>query len=143
MAFPSEFKIDTQETCMTWIAIVLTLKIGVTGVLVALPLLLLRGARLSARLGVGVEAVPMARLYGVATTALLVGYASGFWAIAQDIFPWGVVAMGLASNGGAVATLMLTGAWQRNRFMVAFIAAITLALAAAAASPEWAMSRAF
>lgn len=128
---------------MTWIAIVLTLKIGVTSALVALPLLLLPAARLPARLGVGVEAVPMARLYGVATTALLVGYASGFWAIAQGIFPWGVVAMGIASNGGGVATLMLTGAWRRHRFMAAFIAAIALALAAAAASPEWAMSRAF
>jgi hypothetical protein len=143
MAFLSEFKIHTQEDRMTWMAIVLTLKIGVTGVLVALPLLAMPAAQLPARLGVGAEAVPMARLYGVATTALLVGYASGFWAIAEGVFPWGVVAMGIASNGGGVATLILTGAWRRNRFMIAFVGAITLALAAAAAAPEWAMSRAF
>ena len=128
---------------MTWLAIILTLKIAVTGVAVALPTLLVPAAQLPARIGVNVEGAPMIRLYGVAVTALLVGYASGFWAIAQGQFPWGVVAMGIVSNGGATVALLLSGAWRRNQFLTVFLGGITAALMASALSPGWAMSVAF
>jgi len=73
------------------------------------------------------------RLYGVAVLALLVGYASGFWAIADGRFPFGVAAMGFVSNAGAAAILVATGGWRRAKFLTVFVAGIAIALVLAAA----------
>lgn len=126
---------------MTWLEAILTVKIVVTAFASAIPFLILSPTRLAALAGVGVEAAPLFRLYGVAITALLVGYASGFWFIAQGIFPWGVVLMGIVSNGGATLALILTGASQRALPMVIFLGGVTVALVAAAAAPNWALSQ--
>ena len=125
---------------MTWLAAILTVKIVVTALASAIPFLILAPARLATLAGAGVEATPLFRLYGVAITALLVGYASGFWTIAEGVFPWGVVFMGIVSNGGALLALVLTGAWRRTLPMVLFLGTITLALIVAAALPNWALS---
>ena len=126
---------------MTWLGAILAVKIVVTALASAIPFLILPPARLATLAGTDIQAKPLVRLYGVAITALLVGYASGFWAIAEGVFPWGVVAMGIVSNGGATLTIVLTGVWQRILPMVLFLGGITLALIAAAALPGWALSR--
>ncbi len=121
---------------MSFLALVLVAKIGVTGLFVGLPFFALPATRISAATGYDVGSAPLFRLYGTAIFALLIGYASGFWAIAQGVFPWGVVAMGLFSNGVGAAMLYGTGAWRQSRLVALFIAAIAAALLVAAAFPH-------
>ena len=125
---------------MTWLGAILAVKIVVTALASAIPFLILPPARLATLAGTDIQAKPLVRLYGVAITALLVGYASGFWTIAEGVFPWGVVAMGIVSNGGATLAIVHTGVWLRILPMVLFLGGITLALIAAAALPNWALS---
>lgn len=118
---------------MSLLTATLILKIAGTALLFIVPLLLLPSGRLLKLAGLPAEAlgaVPTFRLLGVAYIALLVGYASGFPQIAVGQFPWGVVAMGIASNGGSAATLVATGAWRKplSRVGLAFTLLITALL---------------
>ena len=118
---------------MTPIALILLAKILVTGVMTAAPFLLMPEPKLAAMLRIsGNGARSLFRLYGVAVLALLVGYASGFWAIADGRFPFGVAAMGFVSNAGAAAILLATGGWRRTKFLTFFVAGIAIALVLAA-----------
>jgi hypothetical protein len=93
---------------MTAIGLILTIKIGITALLMAGPFLLMPEARLAEMTGVTGRS-SIFRLYGVAMAALLTGYASGFWTIAEGHFPWGVAVMGMVSNGGAALVLLTSG----------------------------------
>ena len=77
----------------------------------------------------------------LAILALLTVYASGALEAAGGRFPWGAVAAGLVSNGGATGVLALTGAWRRRPRMTLFFAAVTFGLAAAALLPQAALHR--
>lgn len=132
-----------RSSTLSWLALLLAFKIAFTLATGSAPLLLLPAERLSKLYGVGVEAAPLCRLYGVAITALLVGYASGFAPAAQGIFPWGVVAMGVVSNTGATLALLLTGAYRRARALTFVFAAIALGLIAASFIPQVALLSAF
>ncbi len=124
---------------MSFIALVLTAKIAVTGVFAALPFLVLTPARIASTTGFDVSATPLFRLYGVAVTALLVGYASGFWVIASGQFPWGVVAMGIVSNGVGAITLFATGFWRQATSMTFFITGVAILLIIAAVTHQHAL----
>ena len=128
---------------MTYLALLLIFKIVVTAVTVSLPFLALPGARLQAQFGIGADVLPLARLYGVAVTALLVGYAGGFAPAQAGVFPWGVVIMGIASNLGATLGLIVTGGWRRSIAAPIIFGAIAAALIASALSPALALTRAF
>ena len=123
---------------MTLLDLVLLIKIVGTGAFSGLPLALLPGSMVSAQTGIGPEALPIARLYGVSIIALLVGYSFGFSGVTGGAFPWGVVAMGLVSNGLATFTLAITGFARRARGMTLLVAAITVALAFCAFNPAFA-----
>jgi hypothetical protein len=123
---------------MSFLFILLIIKITVTGAMVALPFLLLPTEKL-AKLTGAENATSLFRLYGIAITALLVGYAFGIVQISRGEFPTGVVAMGIVSNGGPAAYLFLSGAWQRQKFMSFFLGSIAIALAFAALNTEFAM----
>jgi len=125
---------------MSFLSLVLIAKIGVTGLFVGLPFFALPATRIAAVTGYDVSSAPLFRLYGTAILALLIGYASGFWAIAQGVFPWGVVVMGLFSNGVGAAVLYATGAWRQSQAVALFIAAVAAALLVAAAFPQWAIA---
>lgn len=128
---------------MTFLALILIFKIAVTALTVSAPLLILPGARLQARLQVGADALPVARLYGIAVTALLVGYAAGFAPAQAGAFPWGVVLMGIVSNLGATVGLIITGGWRRAVAAPFIFGGIAAALIAAALQPGLALTRAF
>ncbi len=125
---------------MSYLALLLAFKIGVTLVGVSAPLVLAPQAYLSKRSGLGGEAIAWLRLYGVAVNALLVGYASGFFVLASGAFPWGVTIMGLVSNAGAVAALLATGLARRSPILTSAFALIALGLAVSMAAPEAAMA---
>ncbi len=128
---------------MSWLTLLLCFKIIFTLATCAAPLLLLPGPRLARLYRVGADAVPLARLYGVALLALLVGYASGIGPAEAGSFPGGVVAMGIASNAGATAVLLATGAWRRARALTLAFGGIAVALAASCAAPGAALRAAW
>lgn len=120
---------------MTILDIVLVVKIIGTGLFCALPFMFLPAARLGPMLGVGDDAMPLARLYGGAVLALLVGYGFGFSGMTGGRFPWGVVTMGIVSNGVATLTMVLTGSVARAKGMAILIGSITVALIFCALNP--------
>jgi hypothetical protein len=123
---------------MPFISLLLIAKIAVTGLLVALPFTLLPAEKLTKMTGAE-NATGIFRLYGIAITALLFGYASGFIQIADRHFPYGIAIMGLVSNGGAATYLFLSGAWQRQKFLTFFLATIAIALIASCLASDVAM----
>lgn len=128
---------------MTYLALVLVFKMAITALTVSAPLLLLTGDRVRARFGIGEDALPLARLYGVSVTALLVGYAGGFAPAQSGVFPWGVVLMGIVSNLGATVCLVATGAWRRSAAAPFIFGGVALALIVTALFPVAALTRAF
>lgn len=118
---------------MSALGVLLAVKIVVTVVFVAAPFLLLPQERLRIMFRTeGAGSGTLFRLYGVAMLAILANYAYGLWAIADARFPWGVIAMGVISNGGAVLVSLWTGAWRRATALYAFFAAAAAGLALAA-----------
>ena len=126
---------------MTVLDIVLAVKIVGTGLFAALPLTLLPAGRVTRVLGVDPSAMPYLRLYGVATVALLVGYAFGFSALSGGTFPLGVVCMGIVSNGLAALTLVHTGAFRQNRLLTLLVTAVAVSLIIATLDQDLAMTR--
>jgi len=118
------------------IEILLYIKILVTIVACVIPMLLLPGTRVQRLYGIDDRAVPLVRLYGVAITALLVGYASGVVDVWAGEFPTGVVWMGIVSNVGASLTMVMTDAWRKAPPLAAIFGAIGVGLIAAVVSPE-------
>lgn len=128
---------------MTWLSLLLIFKIAFTAIAAALPLLFLPAKKVAATLGVAESAAPLARLYGMALIALLVGYASGVPVAEEARMPWGVVAMGIVSNTGATSLLLTTGMAKRSPFSAPVFGAIAVLLAAATFAPTVALSRAW
>ncbi|MEM9618267.1 MAG: hypothetical protein AAF936_09935 [Pseudomonadota bacterium] len=128
---------------MTWLSTLLIVKIAVTTALIAAPFLLAPRPVLAKRMGVETNTSAMFRLYGVAMAALLVGYGFGIVAAQAGVFPWGVVAVGLVSNGGAFIALLVTGAARKSTALTAFLVLITVGLVAAMLAPDAALTRAF
>ncbi len=129
---------------MTWLSLLLIIKIGVTGLLVAAPFLLLPKPKLERALKLTAPTPALFRLYGVAITALLVGYAFGIPAAEAGQFPWGVTCMGAVSNGGAAILLLAySQGSQQNRVSGAFFGVIALGLLAAMIVPANAMQKAW
>jgi hypothetical protein len=118
---------------MNALGLVLAVKIIVTIIFVAVPFLLLPQEKLRARFRTeGAGSGTLFRLYGVAMLAILANYAYGLWAAMYGQFPWGVIAMGVISNGGAVLVSLWMGAWRHAKALNAFFAAVAIALLLAA-----------
>jgi hypothetical protein len=132
-----------RERSMTWLGLLLVFKILVTALPAVAPMLLLSRPALGRRLGIADDAVPYIRLYGVALSALLVGYASGLPAAEAGEFPTGVVLMGLWSNAAATLALWATGLHRRMPLAAPVFGAIAVGLAAALVWPELALQRAW
>lgn len=131
---------------MTGLEFILWFKIIVTTLACSVPLLLLSQKHVTRLYQVGLEAAPLCRLYGIAVTALLIGYGSGIEPAAHGIFPTGVVAMGIFSNLGATATLIATGAWTRSPLVKALtvtFGTIALVLIAAMVTQDTFLTRVF
>jgi hypothetical protein len=128
---------------VTFLTLLLLFKIAFTTLTASLPLLVAPGTWLQARMKFGADALPVARLYGVAVTALLVGYAGGIAPAQAGVFPWSVVLMGIVSNAGATITLFVTGGWRVTVSSPIVYGAIALALIAAGLWPAVALTRVF
>lgn len=121
---------------MTLLDIVLIVKITITGLLVGLPMILLPKSQLLNRLAIDEAAIPYIRLYGVAILALLVGYTSAFSAFIAEVFPLGIVLMGIVSNGGGFLVMLITGLAAKQKLLASFLLTIAVTLALAAFVPD-------
>ncbi|MGZ2260085.1 hypothetical protein [Roseobacter sp. A03A-229] len=125
---------------MSAISLLLTAKIVVTVILVSGPFLLLPRHRLETMTGVSAASATLFRLYGMAATALLVGYVVGLWQSADGVFPWAAVLMGIVSNVGAAGILAFAPA-ASSRAFAAIFGTIGLLLIWAALSPTAAIQQ--
>ena len=121
---------------MSWLSLLLTVKILVTLVIVALPFLLLPRQKLEAITRMTVTTPLFFRLYGVAIFALLVGYSFGIPMAEAGNLPWGVVCMGVVSNGGAATFMISFGRGTRNILISIFFSLVTLGLLASLFVPD-------
>ncbi len=128
---------------MSWLSLLLITKIGVTGLLVAAPFLLLPKSKLEKLTNITTPTSLLFRLYGVAITALLVGYAFGIPTAEDGRVPWGAVCMGTVSNGGAAILLLAYRQNKNNRVLAAFFGLIALGLIAAMVLPAGAVQKAW
>ena len=129
---------------MSWLSLLLTLKISATTLLVALPFLFASKPLLEKFTGLQARQPMFFRLYGVAITALLVGYGFGIPVAERGEFPWGVTWMGLVSNGAAAALLLAHARSNTvNRLSGIFFGLIALGLALAMSAPAGALSKAW
>ena len=123
---------------MSAISLVLTAKIMVTVFLVTGPFLILPRHRLETITGVSAASATLFRLYGMAATALLVGYGVGLWQSMNGVFPWAAVLMGIVSNVGAAGTLAFVPDASSRAFATLF-GTMGLLLIWVAISPDGAM----
>ena len=114
-------------------------KILVTFLFVCLPFLVLTTARLSALTGVSDSSGQIFRLYGVAILGLLIGYATAFPTLNAGSFPWGIVAMGVISNGGATLVLSMGRPSVTRRLFAPLYGSIFVALVLSMIFPDIAM----
>lgn len=124
---------------MNAIITVLFFKIGITIFFLAGPFLLLPRDKLENLTRVRTDASTFFRLYGMAMLALTVAYMTGVWSAFHGVFPWGVVLMGIVSNGGATAVLLTLGDRRSRAYIAPVFGAITLGLILSSAFPDAAM----
>lgn len=127
---------------MSLLSILLLVKISVTSLAVAFPFLALPGKKLENVTSVRASNALFFRLYGVAILALLVGYGFGIQQAENGIFPWGVIVMGLVSNGGAALFLLFSNSSKQNLFLGSFFGVIAIALMLAMFFPSVAVGSA-
>ncbi len=128
---------------MTWLSLLLIVKIVVTSILVALPFLVLPKIKLEKVTKISAPSATFFRLYGMAILALLVGYSFGISPAENNHFPWGVASMGLVSNCGAALILLLSRSGRQNQYLGIFFSLIALGLITSMIAPEAALQKAW
>ncbi len=95
----------TQAGSLRLLERTLVLKIILTTLLWAMPFLFFSRDLLEPLMGVVPTPLFSLRLLGWCYVALIVGYAAGLLEVRAGRMPWGIVAMGIVSNGGGAALL--------------------------------------
>ena len=113
---------------MSPLSILLLIKIATTGLGVALPFLFMSKTQLEKITNIHASSPLFFRLYGMAILALLVGYGFGIQQSESGHFPWGVVSMGLISNGGAAYLLLTGNSRKENKYLGIFFGLVAVAL---------------
>ena len=128
---------------MTLLALLFTIKVAVTALMVCGPFLFFSREKLSAVLQFAVTNSILFRLYGVAILALLVSYGFGIVQTFYGEFPWSSVIVGIVSNAGATIVLTSIRAGRKNQLSAAFFGGLALLLMLSALWPEFAMTNLF
>lgn len=128
---------------MSWVSLLLIVKVAVTLILVAMPFLFVSKEKLEKVTNIKTDTPQFFRLYGVAILALLIGYSFGIPLAENGVFPWSVVSMGVMSNGGAAFILLLAGLNSKKRGLTLFFAIITVGLIMSALFPQVAVQKAW
>ena len=120
---------------MTYLTLLLLIKISVTFIFVVLPFLFSSKERIEKLIFIQANSPLFIRLYGVAILSLLVGYGSAIPLAQSGVFPWGILLMGLVSNSGASSLMFILGSGKQSRVFAIFFGAIALLLVLAMAFP--------
>lgn len=121
---------------MSFVFLVILVKIAVTAVFVMIPFLVFPVERLNKVTNIPATGTTFYRLYGVAMLALLVGYVSAFPLIWLGSFPWAVVIMGIVSNAGVTLILLRAGSFSCKASFVLTYGGIAAGLVFCAAFPQ-------
>ena len=113
---------------MTPLLIILITKILVTLVFVSLPFLFFSKSKIDSILKISGESLGLYRVYGMAVTALLVGYSGAIHQHLNGIFPTEILIMGVASNAGATFAMLKTGMAKENKLLTLFFGSIAVLL---------------
>ncbi|PCJ71182.1 MAG: hypothetical protein COA62_00730 [Rhodobiaceae bacterium] len=97
---------DQPHSALRFLQKVLVLKISVTALLWAGPLLLLPESAFEALMGQVPDPINYARLLGLAYLALMTNYICGFIDASKGVVPWTTIYTGLVSNGGGALLLV-------------------------------------
>lgn len=97
---------DQPHSALRFLKKVLVLKISVTALLWAGPLLLFPESAFEALMGQVPDPINYARLLGLAYLALMTNYICGFIDASKSVVPWTTIYTGLVSNGGGVLLLV-------------------------------------
>ncbi len=117
---------------MTFLILLLTFKIIISLAVLVFPALFRPVESLNKGFGTNLPDPYLFRLYGVAILALLVAYGYGIQLASLGQYPWGIVMMGLVSNGGAVFVMLTLSGWSRQKTGVCLFGGIFIALLIAA-----------
>ncbi|MGX9356357.1 hypothetical protein ACS3SW_14685 [Roseobacteraceae bacterium S113] len=90
---------------MTRLALLFWIKIAVTALCVVLPLLFFDTLRVQAMTGILIVD-PLAKIYAVQVTAVLVGYVAALKALSDGRFPRDIVILGIVSNASAACAIV-------------------------------------
>ena len=114
---------------MIFLSILLITKIVGTIAIASIPFLFYPQQKLEGMTQVSAANPGLFRLYGVAITALLIGYSFGLYDTLNGVFPYYAVVTGVFSNGGA-ALFLLKYAQKTalNTFVTAFFGVIAILL---------------
>jgi uncharacterized membrane-anchored protein YitT (DUF2179 family) len=126
---------------MTYLTLLLIVKIVVTFLFVALPFLFLSRQRIEKNIQIQANNSLFFRLYGVAILALLVGYGSAIPLAEASILPTGILVMGLVSNAGASGLLFRLGNGKQSMLLAAFFGIIAVLLVVALLFPSAALTK--
>ncbi len=121
---------------MTFLTLLLSIKIVVTFIVVVFPFLFLPRERVGKMISIELNNSLFIRLYGVAILALLVGYASSIPQSQLGEFPWGVIFMGLVSNAGASVLMLCLGGGIQSKVMGVFFGVVAVLLVIAMGFPD-------
>lgn len=124
---------------MTWLSLLLCIKIAVSLLLIIIPYLFLPVSRLARMMGTEGQAPLLYRLYGMCVLAIIVGYAFGIPAAEAGRMPWGVIFMGITSNIGAGLMLLFLGKSRKALAPALLFGAIGAGLILASVFPKLAL----
>ena len=125
---------------MTYLTLLIGVKIVVTLLNVIVPFLFFPTATLDRLAGFGQANTAFYRLYGMAMLALVVAYGGGLLQTLAGEYPAQIVAMGLVSNVGAALIMIWTGYARSQRALAAFFGLVGLGFIWAAVQPSAVMS---
>lgn len=113
---------------MSFLILILTFKIIISLAVVVFPALFRPVESLNKGFGTNLPDPYLFRLYGVAILALLIGYGYGIHLAYLGQYPWGIVMIGLVSNGGAVFVMLKLSSWSRQSKGICLFGGIFIAL---------------
>ena len=128
---------------MSYLSLILSLKIVVTFFTVVVPFIALPQQKIDKLLAATSSLLSIYRLYAMAIFFLLVAYASGIHQIHNNVLPIGILIMGVMSNLSVSVAFIVTGAAKHNVFHTVFFGIIGLLLLCAILYPDMAMQTAF
>ncbi len=117
---------------MTYLISVLAFKIIISLAVLVFPALFRPIESLNRIFGTNLTNTYLFRLYGVAILALLVAYGYGIQLALIEYYPWGIVIMGIVSNGGAVLVMLSLSGWTSQSKGICLFGGIFIALMIAA-----------